>query len=493
MRPLFATFAVLALTVSTPSARNAAAPVGAAALAGPSDLPFEDMVRELLAETGFEEASNATFEVDALLGKSFVGARVGLFDAYLWGESAGEKAWATDFETVVRELIATQLLWVEWSSPGGVPEDVAKDARKVDAWVKSWSAGGLKKAAKTGGDLYALLDAREDVVEAAGRFADFMGKGESLGLGRSRAVHEPVLYVPERRRFLQFLALAGWLRPELQGLFWDQSVVRWTNFYVDRYKVVCYLFAAEKEGDPLAGRSMNHDAKDGLQQQVIQLADLQLLDHYYGARIPPSLAGGLALNMVIERYGEANTRVDGDLNERRTEAREIFIPGGNSEGGWLPKFEADSRWRLKDQGADYFLSELKESQAEGAKTGKARDKVRHFELMNDDQTRQHVVSGPFLGPEAQESATPPAAFEGDYQEFLRAYRTCFVYWLRTKSMGKESAGAFDRLLQELAGVADATEVPEVFGEVYGKPLSSKVLDRDSLEGAFLAWLPRGKQ
>ena len=463
-------------------------------LAGGHELPFEEMVRDLLESTGNAGANYATFELEEMLDESFVGARVGLFDAYLWGESARDKGWAADYETVTRELIGTQLLWLRWTSPDGkVPEDVAKDAKKLDGWVKSWSPGALKKASATGGDLYALLDAKDEVRAAAARFGEYMGKGEAIGLGRSRAVHEPILFIPERRRFLDFMAFAGWLRPELKGLFWDQSVINWTNFYIDRFKVVCFLFAGGKGDDLLAGRSMNEDARNGLQQQIVQLANIQLIDNYYGSNVPASFAGGLALNMVIDRFGEANTRVDGDLNERRTEAKDIFVPGGNSEGGWLPKFEADSRWRLKDQGADYFLSELEDSQSEGSKKGKARDKVRHFELKDDEKIKQFVVSGPFLGAAALDSAVPPPLFEGDYREFLRAYRTCFVYWIRTHAAGKDSATRFEELLDELGRVTEATEIEEVFADIYGKPLSSSsVLDKSCLEGAFLAWLPRGK-
>ena len=80
----------------------------------------------------------------------------------------------------------------------------------------------------------------------------------------------------------------------------------------------------------------------GMQQQIAQLAGNAMIDNLFGDKIPPSLAGALSVNLVIDVYGECNTRVDGDLRARRMAAREFFVPGGASEGGVLPPNLADS-------------------------------------------------------------------------------------------------------------------------------------------------------
>ena len=247
------------------------------------------------------------------------------------------------------------------------------------------------------------------------------------------------------------------------------------------------------DDDYAAGVSLDYDVPNGMEQQTVQHAMNSLCDNYFGDSIPFSFAGGMAVNLVVDLYGECNTRVDGDLSERRTQAREVFVPGGASSGGILPKLSAQSRWRI-DHGADHFVAPLRVSQAEGAKGKQRREgKFQHFRLESKSGGKRMSIKGPYLGAAAAQGDVPPPAFNGDYLEFLRSYRTCFVHWLRTTSQkGKRpSAPKFAQLLAELAQ-DDAADIELAFARVYGVPLSSAELDVDVLEGSFLRWLQKQK-
>ena len=96
---------------------------------------------------------------------------------------------------------------------------------------------------------------------------------------------------------------------------------------------------------------------------------------------------------------------------------------------------------------------------------------------------------------SSEDSLPSAPFYGDYEEFRRAYRTCFVYWLRTQAVEKDkkaSAAAFSQLLVELAKGESSTDILEAFNKAYQAPLSSADMDKNALETRFLNWLPRGR-
>lgn len=310
-----------------------------------------------------------------------------------------------------------------------------------------------------------------------------------------------ILY-PSRERYVEVIALAGWARPEARASMWSPNVYTWTNFYVNDWRFLAMAFSPANPTDSTYKQSnaMENRIPTGLEQQICQLAGVGLLDNYFGGRIPPGVAGGLSLNLVVDIFGECNTRVDGDLRERRKEAREMFVPGGQSEGGVLPPDLADSRWR-DTHGKDHFIGVLKNAQKEGRdKVNKreAKDKVRYFLLRADDEVTSAVLEGPILGRQGNQLAKIGKEFYGDRLEFARCYSSCFLYWLREKGGGKkpvESQAQFSGLLRALAttdglqagGIveADPSETFEkIFAEHYGMPLSDPSLDaKSSLEGA----------
>jgi hypothetical protein len=239
---------------------------------------------------------------------------------------------------------------------------------------------------------------------------------------------------------------------------------------------------------------MDASAEDGLAQQVTQLAVNSLVDSYFGERIPPSLAGALSVNLTIDVFGSCDTRVDGDLYSRRRRDLEFFVPGGATDGGWLPDRSATSRWR-EHAGSDRFVAVLKASQAAGAyEMKRTRGKLAHFQIENDASSRRIAVTGPFFGVAAKDVKPPTEPYRGDYKEFLRAYRSCFVYWLRERSLGgsaKRSRVGFADWLTRLATEEDLS-LEQAFQGVFKAPLSASPVTDETLEGAFLAWLRKAR-
>lgn len=456
-------------------------------------IDYERLATDLLARHGHSDANPDTFEVGSMLGGSFVHARVGLFEVYISAAGARNETDAASFKRMLEALVALQGAWLEWLDPVADLGTAERDLEVLARWLKGVRGGRIAKAAREhgGGDLFEQLGAKKSVREAGQRAAHAMASGAALGLTAGDEP-EPVVLAPTRREFVEFVALAGWLYPDLQGIFWQPQVASWTNFYVDQYKVLALEFAgAGAMSHWGAGIAMDANAEDGMAQQISQLAANSLIDHYFGDRIPPSLAGGLSVNLVIDLFGQCSTRVDGDLRSRRNEAYEVFVPGGNSAGGWLPAIAADSRWR-QQQGADHFVGVLRAAQRAGASSARSpRDRVQLFELIADGERHRMTLRGPFLGSSGAENAPPPMDYRGDYKEFLRSYRTCFVHWLRERVRGstRDSQQSFARLLVTVAG-SGSDGLEDAFERVYDSPLSSSELTKKDLEGEFLYWLSR---
>ena len=103
------------------------------------------------------------------------------------------------------------------------------------------------------------------------------------------------------------------------------------------------------------------------------------------------------------------------------------------------------------------------------------------------------MSAPFLGDEAEDKKVPDDKFVDEYEEFFRAYRSCFSNWLRTQGHpeGKsESPDAFAELLGRARNRGKADTLSSMVLEVYGIPLSAANRDTDSLEWRFLSYLAK---
>ena len=463
--------------------------------APPVELDHGALAERFLEKFERGGSSASDFELDELLAAEFVTLRLGLFDLYFPFQSLADKSARSDLQRVAQALLDAQERWLDWIALPKEEAAAAEDEVKVlRGWIKSWK---LQKweAGEPGSNLALELSAADEEVRSTSEvFAERMGVGSDLGLERSRS-REPVVLFPERELFVEAIAFAGWLRSDLEHEFWKDDIHTWTNFYLERYKFLAMDYASPGGSAERYGESMDMSARTptGLEQQTVQLCMNSLIDNYFGDKVPPTFAGGLAINLVVDLFEECNTRADGDLSERRTEAVEIFVPGGNPSGGFLGTIGADSRWR-DGQGEDRFVKVLRNSQKGGAKEMKKKKELVFFELRDEAGREKKVLSAPFLGAKASEREEIPAAFEGDQLEFLRAYRCAFLWWLQNESLGKEKASraGFAAFLKKVAMLESAAEIEGAFAECFeGAPLSSPELDRKGdLEGRFLYWLSR---
>jgi hypothetical protein len=453
----------------------------------------------------------------------FIGVHLGLFhlhapiDSIQDLDGPGEYPFAEDFRSVAESLLDLQTAWLKWLQPssGSLRTAIKDDLKRIEtlrAWVHSWSPRGLARLARDGGfDVMTALDPRETIQQAAQELQDSMLKGAALGLGRppapedfvavpgedytGLALEEPLMLASSRRDFLRMISFAAWLLPDVPA-FRDSGVGKWTNFYFNRYKVLATQYSKPFAGEDehFEGIPMEHR----LLPQITQLAALSLVDNYFGDRIPPAFAGAMAINLVVDVFGSCDTRVDGDLSERRTEAREMFVPGGLSQGGVLPKVSAESPWRKK-QGADYFVNALAVSQRQGKeKTRRGfSEKVSHFQIFDYGQVASVIIHGPHLGGAADGRKGVEDVFLGELLEFQRSFRSAFLYWLSAEAEGsaKSSAKKLRELMVSLAD-SDPNTFDAVVEQVYGAPLSAPDLDRktikSTLEGRFLTWLSKVK-
>lgn len=460
------------------------------ALAAPlraQDLPYERLATQVLEDLGAGDASPDTLDLHGLLDESFVHLAVGIYDLYVPVEQARTQESLEELQRVALALLGSQERWLEWLEPEiedpKALKQASKDLKSLGKWIDSWRMRTALRDLEDGElDLLEALSARDSVREASEGLAAYLDRGEALGLEREAGVRERIVLVEDRVRMAQLCSLGGWIYPEHRGVFWQPSIATWTHFYIDDVKFLATRFCTPRHpGDYATPMRMDARTPTGLEQQIVQLATNSMLANYFGDAIPPTLAGGLAVNLVIDLYGECNTRADGDLRARRTEAREVFVPGGNPNGGLLAKNLADSRWRL-EQGSDRFVAALKRAMEVGR-----RGPIR-FQLQDDRGRRGLEVHAPFLGSAVVASALEEA-YQGDQLEFLRSYRVCFLSWLQERGAGKPSRSedAFADLLRGLArGTTDTLE--QTLAEVYGAPLSSSEPGDDDLEGQFLEWL-----
>jgi hypothetical protein len=394
---------------------------------------------------------------------------------------------------VVRALVELHAVWLQWiQGVQKLPKEQRGAFGDLEKWLKPWK-GDLPSEALAAGerDLWTLLGPDEK-QQAALDLLQGAAYEPALG-GDLPSEGTQLVLCPDRQAFLEFVGVVGATRPEMQQHIWKDEVRTWTEFWISWPKDVQILAMeyADVRGDMFSGQSMNRREKTGLVQHVVQRATFSLAWFYFGRDLDPVFEAGLAQNMAIAVCGENNARSGGSGRASETHAREVFVPGGLPQGGILPAWNADSRWRDK-LGRDHFVDVLKDAQKSGYKAaGRKAGKLANFELVSDDQSRTHVVSAPFLGSPGDAQEPAPGAFTADYLEFYRGYKSAFVHWLTTEAAGrKESAEKWSELLVALASKPADKEFEAVVEEVYGVPLSAADDETDSLEWAFLAWLSK---
>ncbi len=460
------------------------------------DFDFSATANAVLAAAGMPDAQPEDFQLASLLEATQVSARLGVFEVSMAKVKLEEDENVERWISIQRALLQSQGQFLAWVAPatGLEMQGVEEDIETIEKFLRRLGTGALQKAVADGAmEFWAAAGAGEEVLAALDRLEMLLAGGEALGIEREEPTLEHIVLTPDRRQFVDLASIAGWMIPGSEGIFWNDRVVEWNNFYINEVSVLCLVNPGETPKDLDTSQPLDSKYKDGLEQQMVQLSANALFDNQFGANIPPSLAQAFAVNLVVDTFGTCSTRVDGDLRERRTEAVEMFVPGGNPDGGTLPAVLADNRWRI-NQGKDRFLKALVAAQKAGAKEMRGEDgKLRHFELISEGQD-QRTVSGPFIGPNSKGGAALlPASFKWDQIEFLRSYRIGFVFWLRDTglSKGKQSEARFGQFLLALAQDTERRGIATIAKELYERPLSDQELGpRTDLEGAFLAWLRR---
>lgn len=456
-------------------------------------IAYEKAARDFAAAHGLADASPESLRLDDALAKGFVRARLGAFE--VWFPVAGLAKRGADLQACAGALVEVQVTWLDWIQVPGVDQKAWRADLKATAdWVKGWKPAQLAKAREPGGkDLLELAPPSESVAAAVRRAGAALARGEPLGVPRESAEPVRLILTPTRKEFVELLCFAGWTMPADRERFWTDSVADWSQCHVVETQVIALEYGVpnRKDGEYTAGIDMNAKETNVMRQQVAQLGLNSLFDHFYEGRVPGAFLQGLGMNLVIDRFGEINTRVDGDVRARVTEAREEFVPGG-SDNGVLPVNSAESRWR-SEKGKDHFLPVLRQAQKEGEDLDKkVKNKLACFAVQNDTANDRHLVVAPFLGKAAAAFVAPPEAFRGDFDELMRAYKSAFLHWLQTKAAGNEkmSREKFATLLAKLSDPNQVTGFEAVFADAYGAPLSDPEAGKDCLEGRFLAWLAK---
>ena len=481
----------------------------AAAQAPAADIDFEGLSHDFVEE----RCGGSTCGVDAVLADHFVRLHLGAYELYYPTEALGGKGRDDDLHEVLLGIVDLQAAWIErLAVEPAVAEAATQDIALVREWIDDWRTKNLKKLAKKGGghDLFEIFEASDDVRSAEQRLAELLHDGKQLALPMEAGKTSRLVLSPTRLDFMRWLAFGGDVEPTRRNQLYVDGSDQWTQFWTGWTAVLAMEYSPWSGFDPKfrSGKSMKDLEKSGLVEQITLQAGMALvrfcvnrdLDHPDNA---------IVMNMVIEIAGQLNT-VDGEgqigASGGRTRPYSRFVPGGNPNGGTLPKRSAagkstvkKSRWR-DDNGADFFLAVLRDGQQDGGKqarkekTTRYKDRTAHFQLMSD--RGKHVVTAPFFGEYANLQQYPPQEFLIDYGEFFRAYKSGFFHWLRWSGAGVDDPDAslakFRELMGSLADLKGGKTFEQAIEEIYGVPLSGADETTDSLEWRFLAFLEGGR-
>ena len=469
---------------------NALFALGLSALA--PQVPFEKAAQEFLGSHGYAGKQPEDLEFDAVLEKHFVAAHLGLFDVRFPVEDLEKHA--GQLTKCATALLNAQEHLCDWLTPAGADQKALReDLKSVQKWVAGLREAQLARAKDCGGkDWMELLGCPDATKAAQKRLAEALGSGALFGAKRESPEMVRLLLEPTRKGFVELVCFAGWQSEADRGLYWVDGITNWMSATVRTDQVIALEYSVA--GAPPSDYGQGSPMDASMAEQVVQLASNAVFERFYAERAPSAFVQGLSMNLVIELFGEVNTRVDGDTRGRQTQKREVFVPGGASEGGRLGKNSADTRWR-ELQGADHFLKILKQSQKEGADADKrAKNRLACFGVRDDKGADVRAVVAPFFGAACGDKQVPES-HQGDFAECLRAYKCAFLYWMQTQAGGadKKSREKFAQFLCKLAD-ASATDFEAVFAQVYeGTVLSNAECDKNSLEGRFIAWLPSARE
>jgi hypothetical protein len=455
------------------------------------ELRFDQLGADFLAARGLEQGSA---DLEQILARGFVHLELGAYELFYPQAALSDEEAHLRFQRACVAVLDTHGTWLKWADPAHEqvsPKEVEADADVLRKWIKGWKAKDLA-AVEAGKDLGLALDRKDREQAALARFNTSLlsaGLPPSPGVTASRA---RFVLVPDRRTFVSFAAAMGLVHEDLRSVYWTPGVAGWIEFRFEDTRIAALEFGGL---DPKAwetGLPMNVRNERGLEEQIAQLAFGSLVLQRFGNRIDPDFSNALCNNLVIDQYGEVDTRSDGDLRPRTAPPRKVFVPGGLSEGGVLPPNDADSPWRAT-RGADRFLAVLAQAQALGAKEAGDKKTLNAFLLHADDGVATCIVRAPFFGAAAASTTPPPETFRGDWLELQRAYRVAFCHWLHEQAAGKAgSPKAFAAVLARLAPESEEIDFAAELEAAFGAPVSAAPPGPEDLEGRFLGWLAKRK-
>ncbi len=460
-----------------------------AARAGEVDFPA--LAQQYVERHPVEGRTPAEVSFDELLEAHYALAQVGAIDVRVPREFLGDKGIVDDCKDALSAVLATHQLWLDWiGAPAAEAAKARADIAEVQKFLKSAKAGA---GAERHERFLEAFSGAAGVHPALDRLRDGFRSGALLGVTPLSARTQVLVLAPTREHFMQLAGVLGQRQEGARSLYWNDGLANWTEFGWQETQVIALQYPPIKPNLKNFGEGVAMDAREpsGLLQNVAQRAAVTLCWHTFGNALDPAIETAIGQIAVIELYGENNTRSGGSGRSNSTDGITAFIPGGRSEGGVLPPNNAESLWR-EGGGKDYFLKALKEGQKAGAKGGARtkEEKLFYFQLRSDDTSKRTFVRAPFFGSAAQGKELPTPEFLTDYLEFFRAYKSCFLHWLRMESAAKPEASKAQlaALLREVAEAGSAVGFEELVLEVYKLPLSASDLTKDSLEQRFLVWL-----
>ncbi|MBM3988775.1 MAG: hypothetical protein FJ294_12555 [Planctomycetes bacterium] len=465
--------------------------VGLVSPARADEVDFAALAKEFFERHPLEGRAPAEVSFEDVLESHYALAQVGAIDVRIPREFLADKGRVEDFKDSLAAVLATHQLWLDWiGAPASVVAAARADIADVLKFLKTAKAGvGAAKCER----FFDAFAGGASLAPALDRLRVGFRSGTMLGLTPLSMRTQVLVLAPTREHFLQLAGVLGQRQEGARSLYWNDGLATWTEFGWQETQVIALQYPPIKPNLKNLSEGVAMDSREptGLLQNVAQRAAVTLCWHTFGHALDAAFETAIGQVAVIDLYGENNTRSGGSGRSNSTDGFTAFIPGGRSEGGLLPPNNSESLWR-EGGGKDYFVKVLQEGQKSGAKGGaKTKDeRLLFFQLRSDDTSKRTFVRAPFLGSVAQGKELPAREFLTDYLEFFRAYKSCFLHWLREQSAPQpaESRAKFAQLLRQVAEAGSAVGFEELVSEVYSVPLSGVDLTQDGLERRFLAWL-----
>jgi len=459
-------------------------------VAGQDDLVFDEVAKRWLHRNHLPAEEALKLELPGVLARAFARIELGTVCVYVPPASLQDAKTLKDVSTALVAVAEAQTTWKQWRT-GTEPDPRAGDP--LGDWLRSWTPKTFAALELAGADLVERLAPEPEVIGALADLRDAFERPVVTGNGTApEHVDTPLVLFPRRAEFVELVCLAGWLDPVLRPSAWSDGVATWLEYDADGTHMLTLQYTANANGSWQNGVGVGERNPAALAELVTQVTARRFLRSAVAPSLDPALVAALANALVIDLHGELDTRIDGDVRARSSEARSQFVPGGNPNGGTLPPTSAENRWR-GTKGKDHFVGILAQVQKKsGKKASSKAAKLSTFELEGDGGAKG-LVTAPFLGAGG---TAPEAALLPDYLELVRSYGVAFVHWLREDGADTSAASraAFGRLVTALAHGADPERLPALFQEVYGQPLSASdaagLFASPTLEGRFLTWLSK---